>query len=102
MEELSQSMFETLFHFYWNSSDYLENENKTELLSYDEAKRRYDEKYHHGRDRHKKAYLNGGERKGKTVGNEALLYEIERDELSDDDVRDICELYWMDYICIPF
>ena len=24
------------------------------------------------------------------------------DDLDDGDIRTICELYWMDYICIPF
>ena len=95
-------MFETLYHFYWNRSDYLRYGNESELLSYSDAQRVYNEKYHHGRDRHKKFYLDGGERKGKTVGDDALLYEIEVNELSDDDIRQICELYWMDFICIPF
>lgn len=35
-----------------------------------------------------------------TVGDEALRYQIEVDDLNDDDVRRICELYWMDYICM--
>eukprot|EP01083_Nonionella_stella_P104928 301327_1 len=29
-------------------------------------------------------------------------YEVRKSELSDKDVRDICELYWLDYLCFPF
>ena len=27
---------------------------------------------------------------------------VQREDLSDDDIRRICEIYWIDYICLPF
>lgn len=27
---------------------------------------------------------------------------VKRADLSDDDIRRICEIYWIDYICLPF
>merc|ERR1712051_560287 len=27
---------------------------------------------------------------------------VERGDLSDDDLRRVCEIYWIDYICLPF
>ena len=29
-------------------------------------------------------------------------FRIERSQLSDDDIRRICKLYWLDYMCFPF
>ena len=78
------------------------NEQEREHISREEAYKRFVENYHHGRDRHKKKYLEGGERVGKTVGQDALRYQIELNDLEDDDIRKICDIYWMDYICIPF
>eukprot|EP01084_Bolivina_argentea_P103753 185827_1 len=102
MSELYESTFEIFYHFYWNTSDYLEYEKKKKLLSYNEAQKVFKEHYHWGRNRHYEKYLNGGERKGKTTGENALLYQIEMNDLTDDDIRQICDIYWMDYICIPF
>eukprot|EP00484_Ammonia_sp_Unknown_P023086 CAMPEP_0197040368 /NCGR_PEP_ID=MMETSP1384-20130603/17088_1 /TAXON_ID=29189 /ORGANISM="Ammonia sp." /LENGTH=538 /DNA_ID=CAMNT_0042471111 /DNA_START=21 /DNA_END=1637 /DNA_ORIENTATION=- len=104
MTELTDATFEVMWDFYWNSSDYLEHHklNDDQKISYEDAKKEFEKHYHHGRDRHYKKYFEGGERHGVIVGDQAKRYQIELDNLSDDDIRDICNLYWMDYICLPF
>ncbi len=31
-----------------------------------------------------------------------MHYNLELDELNDEDIRLVCEIYWMDFVCIPF
>jgi len=100
--EIIQSTFDIAYHFYWNSSLYLEAKQKRKTLSEEKAWKEWNRHYHHGRNRHYKKYVNGGERKAVTKGNDVMKYQIEVDDLEEEDVRRICELYWMDYICIPF
>lgn len=50
----------------------------------------FGQNFRNGRDRNK-----GYVRKGRKYAS------IHRNELSDDDIRDLCELLWMDYICLP-
>ena len=95
MSDLYLSTFEILYYFYWNTSD-------GGYISKKDAFKMYKSKYHHGRDRHYKKYIDGGERTAVVKGYDILNYQIELDDLSDNDVRLICEIYWMDYICIPF
>mmetsp|Transcript_36769 Transcript_36769/g.60551 ORF Transcript_36769/g.60551 Transcript_36769/m.60551 type:complete len:225 (+) Transcript_36769:3-677(+) len=102
MTELTNITKEILWEFYWNTTDYLEALGAKNTMSYAEAMREFDARYHHGRDRHNSVYLNGGERAGKVVGDDAMRYSVTPDMLSDEDVRTVCDLYWMDYICLPF
>ena len=46
------------------------------------------------RDRHQKddAWFKKG----------AHAQNVEISQFSDDDVRLVCEIYWMDYLCVPF
>ena len=41
-------------------------------------------------------------RKGDNWDHKLSKFHIERSELSDDDVQRICDLYWLDYLCLPF
>ena len=100
--EIKESVFEILYQFYWNTTDYMEVEKQQQMLSRDEAKSIYKDKYHHGRNRHNKKYLQGEERYAPVKGDELLKYQIELKDLMDHDIKKICEVYWMDYICLPF
>eukprot|EP01084_Bolivina_argentea_P103754 185828_1 len=102
MTELTESTFEILYHFYWNTSDYLDIEKQRKYLNKKEAFEIYNDKYHHGRNRHNQKYLDGGERRAAVKGRDVLKYQLEFDDLSDRDIKRICDIYWMDYICIPF
>eukprot|EP01083_Nonionella_stella_P242649 846222_1 len=92
MTELRESVFAILYHFYW----------RRKRIPRKTAYKKYIANYHHGRNRHNKAYLDGGERRAVVKGNKVLQYQVEMDDLSDADIKKICEIYWMDYICIPF
>ena len=102
MTDITPSVFEIMWDFYWNTTDYNKHWMTDDSMTKEEARKKFEEKYHHGRDRHKKKYLDGGERVGKVVADDALRYQIEKSDLTDDDIRKICDVYWMDYICIPF
>ncbi len=96
MSELYESTFEIFYHFYWNTSDYIQFENKTEVLSYNEALIVFKNHYHHGRDRHFKKYLNGGERRGEKIGTKRILYTTKTvDKISEG----IIELRWLNFAC---
>ena len=44
-------------------------------------------------------------RRGREVNNsdpKVSKFHIERSALSDQDVSSLCELYWLDYLCLPF
>eukprot|EP00483_Globobulimina_turgida_P011003 UN11024 len=102
MSELSESTFEILYHFYWNTSEHLHRKKRKKYLSKEAALNVYNDNYHHGRNRHNKNYLDGGERRAVIKGGDVLKYQLEAGDLGDDDIKRICEVYWMDYICIPF
>merc|ERR1712110_1394128 len=38
----------------------------------------------------------------KVKGNRLRKYDLEVDDLSDEDVQRVCDMYWMDYLCVPF
>ena len=62
--------------------------------------------YVQGRDRHALDYLNSTNLMihpdAKLDPMDLLEFQVESSDLTDDDIRNICEIYWMDYMCIPF
>ena len=43
--------------------------------------------------------------RGRTKDNKFLnltKFSINRSELSDNDISNLCDVYWMDYLCLPF
>ena len=51
-----------------------------------------EEYFFHERDRHNSEYGVKSVQK----------YSLEDEQLSDEDIINLCDLYWMDYICFPF
>lgn len=96
MTVIESDLFQILNHFWWSQNN---------TISEVDARKVFDKAYSQGRDRHSNAYISGQEhheRHGIITGKALLKYDLEIDDLSDDDVRKVCELYWMDYLCIPF
>lgn len=48
MTEMIQSTFDIVYHFYWNSSLYLQSTKKSKTLSVKEAWKKWDQNFHHG------------------------------------------------------
>lgn len=67
---------------------------------------KYDEFVRHRRARevdNKKNIDKGSfKKRGNYKNVENKEYYIKREELSDEDINLICEVYWIDYMCIPF
>lgn len=100
-KDLFNSTFEILYELY-----YKDNPRKKGDKTKKDAKNTYSSTYVHGRDRHSMDYLNNS---NLMIHPDAVLspmellnYEVEYDDLTDDDIRNICEVYWMDYLCLPF
>ena len=91
--EIKEDLFQILMAFLWNGT-----------MSEKEAREEFESQYLQGRDRHSSGYVDGMEQEGgaKLKGDKLQKYQLEVGDLEDDEVRRICELYWMDYICIPF
>merc|ERR1712061_558970 len=100
--EIKESTFQILNHFYWNTSEYKNNGKNGKWNAEGVARGLFEKRYHHGRNRHNQKYLNGGERRAQVKGKSILKYQIEVDDLEEEDIRKICDVYWMDYICLPF
>ena len=65
------------------------------LYQFVEAKRKERRYQPCKRYRHKDSYRDYGD----DVESD---FNIQRANLTDDDIRTICEIYWIDYICFPF
>ena len=92
-----EKMEETLYKILIQHSDLHPND-----LSFDTFKEKHFEK---ARDRHTKKYQNGQIKQtnnGHSKVIDASELVIEAYELESDLIQMICELYWMDYICLPF
>ena len=86
-------------------------ESVADILSFynDIKKADFGQFFERQRDRHDKAYQNGD---GMNRRTDSYRFEkrnivisdlvLEPEELNDDLIRLICDLYWLDYLCLPF
>ncbi len=98
--DIFNATFEILYELYMKDNPGPHDKTK------DDAYNTWISIYVRGRDRHALDYLNST---NLMIHPDAALdpmdllkFEVESSDLTDDDIRNICEIYWMDYMCIPF
>lgn len=103
--DIFNSTFEILYELYMK---YNPPPTMSEMSEWNknDAYNTFKELYIQGRDRHSIDYLNNSNLMihpdAKLDPMDLLQFQVESSDLTDNDISKICEIYWMDYLCLPF
>ena len=87
--------------FQWFPYNYI-GDLKQFDISFKQILNEFSDKYHNNKTLYDKYVHRARNRQTGDYGNVLKSQVITINDLSDDDIKKVCEIYWIDYLCLPY